>query len=454
MGRRTSAPVTAYSMNTTPTPSETSLLRRIPPHLLVAAAAWVSRIIIAGTGLLMLRFLIVSLGTEQYALYAVLSGLQGWFLLADFGLGNSLQNHISEARANELEYRGFIGLAVVGAALILLLSIAALLLLAPVLVPKLLPGFTTIVPAQKTTSFIVIAIIFMATAAGSLVYRIWYAEQRGYLANLVPAVAALISLAGVLYCSAANLENRLIWLVTASFLPTALLPLLCLLWRCRHIKFLAHKASLEQATILLKRAAKFWGFALLAAAVLQVDYLIMSQLLPTDQIVVYNVTTKFFTVAFMFYSALLTALWPVCAEAAARRDWGSIRAFLKRYLVVGSLFVLLLTLLLAVFMPQILALLAPRTGVTVPVQFILLTGLYLLLRVWCDTFALALQSMSYVRPFYLYLPFQALASGLLQWFLAVRFGLNGIMLGLIASFALTAVWVLPWSLRKRMAPLG
>jgi O-antigen/teichoic acid export membrane protein len=290
----------------------------------------------------------------------------------------------------------------------------------------------------------------MTTAAGSLVYRIWYAEQRGYLANLVPALASLASLCGVWWISGANLENRFGWMVIASFLPAALLPSLCLLWRIRQLSFLLRNASVNTGNILIKRAAKFWGYSLLSTAVIQVDYLIMSQLLPADQIVVYNVTTKFFTVAFMLYSAILIALWPVCAEAAAQRDWHTIRKFIARCLCIGGLGVIILTVLLAFFMPRVLALLAPQTNVSVPVPFILLTGLYLVLRVWCDTFSIVLQSMSFMRPFYLYLPLQAAASGLLQWFFTVRFGLNGIMFGLIASFALTAVWVLPWFLRRRM----
>ncbi len=437
-------------MNNKPVRQSGSLLGRVPPHLLVAATAWVSRIIIAASGLMIMRILILALGTEQYALYAVLSGLQGWFMLADFGLGNSLQNHISEARAKDSGYDGFVALAVISVGIALLVCVGLLMLLAPILVPKILPGFAGVAAASKVDYFVVAALLFMTTAVGSLMYRIWYAEQRGYLANLVPAVASLFSLVGVWWCSVSVQEYRFGWMVLASFLPAALFPALCLLWRSRRISVLLRDASLEKGGILLKRGAKFWGYALLAAAVLQVDYLIMTQLIPAGQIVIYNITTKFFTIAFMFYSAVLTALWPVCAEAAAQNDWQTIRKFLSRYLCVGGVFVALLTAVFALFMPQILSLLAPQANVTIPVSFILLTGLYIVLRVWCDTYSLVLQSMSYVRPFYLYLPFQAVASGLLQWFLAVRFGLYGIMLGLIASFALTAVWALPYFLRKRM----
>jgi len=64
--------------------------------------------------------------------------------------------------------------------------------------------------------------------------------------------------------------------------------------------------------------------------------------------------------------------------------------------------------------------------------------------------AVALQALSEVGIFLKVVPLQALLSIGLQWTLAHRLGLNGILLGLILSFVLTVVWILPMTLRRRI----
>src|SRR3954451_20467043 len=74
------------------------LCSSVPRHVVVTASAWISRIVSAAMQLIVVRILIQSLGIESYAVFALLYGLAGWYLLADFGLGFSLQNLISERR--------------------------------------------------------------------------------------------------------------------------------------------------------------------------------------------------------------------------------------------------------------------------------------------------------------------------------------------------------------------
>ncbi len=54
-------------------------------------------------------------------------------------------------------------------------------------------------------------------------------------------------------------------------------------------------------------------FSSLSIIVLQTDYIVMSQLSAAD-IIKYTVTMKIFGLMFFIYTAVLQALWPVCAE--------------------------------------------------------------------------------------------------------------------------------------------
>jgi len=78
-----------------------------------------------------------------------------------------------------------------------------------------------------------------------------------------------------------------------------------------------------------------------------------------------------------------------------------------------------------------------------PVKTIALFGFYYCIRIWTDTYSMLLQSMSKLKIFWIYVPIQGIISFTAQYLCAIKFGLNGIIIGLITSFLFTAVWVLP-----------
>ncbi|WP_162788057.1 hypothetical protein [Chromobacterium haemolyticum] len=68
---------------------------------------------------------------------------------------------------------------------------------------------------------------------------------------------------------------------------------------------------------------------------------------------------------------------------------------------------------------------------------------YLLIRIWTDTYAMALQGYGMVSEINKYIPFQAVISVASQFFLGARYGATGIVYGIILSFILTVGWIVP-----------
>lgn len=425
------------------------ILRRIPPHMLVAASAWLSRLVTAAVGLLSIRVLIQGLGTDQYAVYAVLGGLQGWYLLADLGIGTSLQNHISERRAMERPYEDFIAIAGVIAIILMVLSIVLLYFASPFLAPLVMKGASYLSEAEKAQHFFVVGLISVATCIGGISYRIWYAEQKGYLANIIPSVASLLSFAAVVAVSQSSLAHKLYWSLIAAFGPAGALPAAIFLKRIAGNVLQVRSVKLDILWPLVKRGLKFWLVAIMAAGVLQVDYLIMSRFLTANEIVVYNLTAKMFALVYFVYTAILSAVWPVCAEAIAQNAWQQVTRLLSRYIIIGTVIIVAFTLILYFYLQPIVNILSPKEIVTVPVQFVIFFGLYQLVRVFTDTYGMALQSMSYIRPFLIYMPIQVLINVFLQWVLVAKYGVYGVIAGLSLSFLLTATWVIPFSFYKK-----
>jgi len=198
----------------------------------------------------------------------------------------------------------------------------------------------------------------------------------------------------------------------------------------------------------LKRGVRFWLFALMAAGVLQVDYIVMSQFLDSHLITAYSISTKVFGFGFFIYSAILLALWPVLAEHIVRREWDVVKGYLRKYLIFGIAFMIVFTALLMWFMPLAVRILAPKENIVIPAGFILLLGTYQVLRVWADTFSMVLLCMNDLIPLWILVPVQAFISLGLQWVLAPRFGIYGVVWGLSGSFLSTVTWGLPLAVRR------
>jgi O-antigen/teichoic acid export membrane protein len=431
------------------------LARMVADHTpaFVAGSAWISRVVIAFVQLASIRILMGSLGLEQYAMYALLMGLLQWYMLADIGLGISTQNRISECRAREASYRSFVAAAGVIAIGMLILSIVALYFASPTLARTFLKAFPDVSHAEKTRYFFLAGTLFISAGIGNISYKIWYAEQKGYLAHIVPAIASLLGLLGIVLLDASGHGGDF---GTALFLfnaPAAALALGSLLLEVvRNARgFDSVHVGLVKNT--LARAMKFWLTAILGTIALQVDTLVISQLLSPHQMVVYVIATKIFGFIAFFFTSILWALWPNFAEWGSVGDWRKVKQSLAQCIRLGMLFVASATVALVYAMPYISEMLAPGQSVRIPVQLTLLLGAYQLIRVWNDVYSVVLQSMNVLWPLWVFMPIQAAMSVGFQYKLAPIYGVHGIVLGMIASFVLTVIWGLPLATKRQFNKL-
>ena len=418
----------------------------IPTHLVVAASAWVSRIVAAIAQLLVIRALLPFLGSQQYALFSVVTSLVTWFALVEFGVGNSLQNRISVARAEGRERDVAIRSALPLLGILFTISVLVLVLAGPVLQHFLFRrignGSSTPVPAS---AYLLsgIGFVYVVTTLANISYKVFYGEMRGYISNTYITAANVVGLVAVIALRFVDVgAQRLTWSLIAWTTPPALVGLAA----AAHVYI---KHGLGRARVdwsltrdLWRRAWRFGGFAAMAAGVLGVDYVVMSQTLAADQIVRYNAASKVYGLIFFLYTALLQATWPVCAEAFGRGDVATVRRMTRESLLAGTAIVALGTAAFAVARNVVIAMLG-APGITLPLGLILTFGAYFLLRVWSDTYAMILMSRDRLRVFWLYIPFQAAISAIGQYLLARRFGVYGILGGLMLSFVCTAVWLLP-----------
>ena len=419
----------------------------LPTHLLVTASAWVSRVVAAVAQLLVIRALLPFLGAEQYALFSVVISLATWFALCEFGVGNSLQNRISLARATGSDRDVAIRSAIPLLAGLFVISILILVLAGPALQHFLFRRIGATgggVMSTHTYLLAAIGVVYVITTLSSIAYKVFYGEMRGYISNTYISIANVLGLVAVVGIRFSGVQgDRLTWSLIAWTTPPALVALIAAVHvHARH--GLAHaRVDWSLARQLWGRAWRFGGFAVMSSAVLGVDYIVMSQTLPADQIVRYNAAGRIYGLIFFLYTALLQASWPVCAEAFGRGDIAAVRRMTRDSLLAGTALVAIGTIVLAIARTAVSAAMLGTQGIVLPLGLILAFGAYFLIRVWSDTFAMILMSRDRLRVFWLYIPFQAAISAAGQYLLARKFGTYGILGGLMLAFACTSVWVLP-----------
>lgn len=422
-------------------------------HHLVTLSAWASKVVIAASQLVGLKLLIDVLGAERYGIYVVIASFAGWIQLMDFGVGNALQNAISAERERGRAAQQLIaGLALLLPGLVLVFGGGMLVLVTAA--GSSSAAFLDIATRAGVDVLVVACLLFFAAALGGIAYKIWYAEQRGWWANLFPALAALAGL-GLMLVARELHYGDFLGVLLLYHLPPAVLALSVLLWRLWGVRadIPAATRSLDWKPF-LRRAFGFFAFALASALVLQLDYFIMAARASVYEMVSYNIVSRLFAMVGILHTAYLNSLWPVCSQLLVAGRGGEVTAIIRRAVFVGMALVAGFYVLFFVGRDEVAHLLIRDDVVQLSGITISLMAGYFLIRAWCDSWAIVFLSAGDLAPLWMMVPAQAVISIGLQLLLVRTHGVDGIIVALSLSFLLTVAWMLPLLARKRILLRG
>lgn len=430
-------------------------MRNISPHIWVAISNWVNRGVAVLLQLAIIPMLARALGQREFAAYALVASLLSWFALLDFGLGNALQNYVSESKATRRDVGAHAALVFLLSCGIVLVGGILVVALSPLIARFLFSGIEFAELQNGTTLLTVAGFCFLCHAVGAVGTKVLYALGRGILANLLLIGTNSIAFVALwLALSWAPRENALLAAVVAYSGSAGLIAVVVaatVLWRLARWS----RDDIKRVSAgIAKRASAFWLFALLGVGVYNVDYLIMSQTLAAQEIATYNVLSRIFGAAMSLYSGLLGATWPFWTELSAGKKWEEFKSGVRTYLILGTGSVFFLTLAMTFAIPALLPMLFKDNEVYVSLHSIILFGAYIGLRVWMDTYSVALRAMNDTGTLLKWALFQGILSIGGQVGLSMIFGLDGILLGLILSSLLTAAWALPVRFRWQVSRPG
>ncbi len=400
-------------------------------------ATWFARLVTAGAQVLVLRLVGGGGGVESLALFVAILGLSPWFALADLGLGQTIQNRIATARVQGEDHRPLMsatGRAALAMGLLLMPAWwFASQALAPLLLGRLMNDPAAIISLR------LVGLALVTTAVGGIAWKMLFGEERGWLASLWVAGAAIIGLLSVWGCSVWNLGTGAQLLAWTA--PPALTALIALV-----IRIPVRPLRLSG---MWREAAAFWGFAILGTMTLSLDVVVLNHLAAQADIAAYGVLQRLLAFALGLYAAGLSAITPGLTAAYACNDPAAIRRKIMLLLLPGLLAAAIMGMFLLVAGNWLMGLIGGQP-LTISITALALSGVYLLLRVWTDTMASALQALGRMRTLLAMIPVQA-AIGLSALLILVpRCGVSGVFAALIISFLATAAWLLPLALHRAL----
>lgn len=403
-------------------------------------SGWVARGLVILLSLLNTKLLIELIGVEGLAAHSVIVSLTVWFALLNFGLPTSIQNLISKYRAEGLDYEHLKNTAYSALVVIFLLLLPVVLAAGVAAKYWLLAKY----PFVSVNAVLVACILIFVSSLGVLFSQILYAEHRGLWPNIYPAINAVTVSLSLMLLNWLKIDDFNEVLVIF-FLPA----LLVFSLGVYHLKaFRTWSLDVQNLREIWAGSRGFLLFATLAACTLAVDYFVMSLILQSYDIAIYNLVSRIFGTIMAIYGVLLAMVWPVMSELMHGKKLSAARKKLWRILGQGLLMGGAGGAVIIFAMDWIISILAGGKVSEVPLIFSLTYFLYILIRIWCDTFSVGSLCIGNTGPINRYVPVQAAISIIAQYYLGSVYGVLGIIYGLILSFLMTAAWVLPWQFYK------
>ncbi len=380
------------------------------------------------------------LGKEAFGVWVTLGSISYLISFSDFGIGMGAQNQMTEAlgtgnhpKARRLFMTTLVFLCVV-ASVLAAVGVPVFLRLPWGSLFKLQdPALIDAVP-HAITLFLILACVNIPLG---LARRLTYATQQAWLDNVNSAVMSVVGLTAIFLGGYLQLGFENYVLIT--WMPGMVVCLGLLFYQWVRLDWLRARGPWFDRHALrgLLNLGVLFGVQQLCTLVLfGAPPMLISTLLGAVAIAPFNLVQRIFNVFQMLQNAFLLPLWPAYADAKAKQDWSWLARTFRRSMV-ATIGIAVIPMIGIAFVTRPLIRLWTGTDATLPT-----TGLVAALLVWNVVVALQqplgffLAGVSEVKRNTIYSLLTAVVAGALMPLLAPRFGVAGIVWGLVIGTVL------------------
>lgn len=277
-------------------------------------------------GLIIVPLLFRHLGGARFGIWALVTSVFVLLAPLDLGLGNTLVQRVTAARARDAGAAAEQAIrSVVGASLVIGLLVATLAAASTPFVDwtAVLNTGGAVQQVELDRTVLVIGVSFALGLLGSVAERLQVALQLAHRNGVTAVVSSVLTV--VVIIALTNADAGLPGIVAAS---TAILPLtrLCSLAllatrRERWLLVALTRPSTAHVRGLVGTSALYASLQLAATVTYNSDQVVIARILGSEQVTAYAIPAKLFGLLVSGVGIVCTPLWPALAEARHRSDW-------------------------------------------------------------------------------------------------------------------------------------
>ena len=271
----------------------------------------------------------------QYGIWLTLSSIIAWFGFFDIGFGNGLRNKFAEAIASGKHKLARIYVSTTYAILSILIGVVLILFLCvnPFLNWANILNTSQSMAPQLSLLALIVFVFFCIQFILQLVTIVLTANQQ-------PAKSALFNLFGnfftlvIIYVLTKTSNGNLIYLgITLSLTPVLVLLGSSIWFYNRDYKIYSPNFNFVKfrfAKQLMNLGLKFFVIQVAAIVLFQSNNLIIAHLFGPQEVTVYNIVYKYFSVITMISTIVMTPFWTAFTDSWYKKDINWIKNIVKK----------------------------------------------------------------------------------------------------------------------------
>lgn len=366
----------------------------------------------------------------QYGIWLTISSVIGWLSFFDVGLGNGLRNKLTQSlavgeteKARVFISTTYVALALIAGFIFILFSVSNSSI-------DWSSALNVTTEKEETLRLVIWVAVgcFCAQFVIQLINTILTATHQSANASLITFIGQLGTLAAIHYCTQ-HLRGSLLILVAivASTPVLAMFGATLFLFRGK-LRVLSPSFKLvnfSYASNLLNTGGVFFFIQIGALILFQTNYIIISQLLGPEQVTVFSVCYKLFSITIMMFTIIMTPLWSSFTDAYVKSDFNwlknSIQKMRKLWLLFSATTVLILCCSPYLFKKWL------GDDIVIPMPLSICMTIYVIAYVWQMLHVYLLNGIGKIRLQLILVTISALLNVPIAIILGKSFGLAGIV---------------------------
>jgi O-antigen/teichoic acid export membrane protein len=393
-------------------------------------------------GLILVPMTINYVTPKEYGIWLTLSSIISWLSFFDIGLGNGLKNKLAETNALQQNEKSKIYISTTYA----ILSVISLLLFLMFLFINRFLKWEVILnsPNYKGESLGTVAIAVVGLFCISFVIQsintILMANHKTALSSLISLVGSFLSLICIFLLTKFASTSLLKLVIALGGIPI-IVQMGATIWLFRtslkKIRPKLNSVDFTYAKSLLSIGGVFFVIQIGALVLFQTDNIVITQLFGTEEVTIFNIAYKLFSVIIMAFSIILAPFWSAFTDANVKNDMSWIKNIITK-MQKYWLLLILLTIFVLVLSPIIFKLWL-GSNIKIPFSLSLSMAFYVIAYAWQTIHVFLLNGIGKIR-LQLYLVIcSAIINIPLAIFLGNRIGLAGITLSNAILFTFMGV---------------